>query len=89
MQQLTYLGVMYLLVPVLIVTGWFLLFPGMAPDRIAGHGGIWPMAVLHLVVAFFGTLFVIGHIYLATAGHTVTSNFESMVTGYHKEEENR
>ncbi|MCD6376080.1 MAG: hypothetical protein J7L94_11180 [Caldisericaceae bacterium] len=45
--------------------------------------GLWPMAILHVVFAYFLTLFTIGHIYLGTTGHTVTSNFKSMIEGYH------
>lgn len=60
-----------------------MLFPEFAPDKIYGMDGLWPMAILHVVFAYFLTLFTIGHIYLGTTGHTVTSNFKSMIEGYH------
>lgn len=83
MQQFTYLMIMYCLMPVLVVTGLLLLFPEYAPDKVLGAGGIWPMAVLHSVAAFFLTIFMVGHIYLATTGETVFSFFEIMFTGWH------
>ena len=83
LQQLTYISIMFLLMPLLIISGLFLLFPELAPQKIFGMDGLWPMAILHAVVAYFLTLFTIGHIYLGTTGHTVTSNFKGMIKGYH------
>jgi thiosulfate reductase cytochrome b subunit len=83
LQQLTYLQIMYLLMPVLIITGLFLLFPEYAPDKFLGAGGIWPMAIMHSVAGFFGSLFMIGHIYLATTGETPLANIKGMLNGWH------
>jgi len=84
LQQITYLGVMYFLMPILVVTGLFLQFPTLAPDKILGAGGIWPMAVAHSVGAFFLSIFMMAHIYLATTGDTVTALFKHMATGWHE-----
>jgi thiosulfate reductase cytochrome b subunit len=86
LQQLTYLSVMYLLMPILVITGLFLLFPEYAPDKFLGAGGIWPMAILHSISGFFGSLFMIGHIYLATIGDTPTANLKGMLNGWHNME---
>lgn len=83
LQQLTYVVIMFIFMPLLIISGLSLLFPELAPDQIFGMDGLWPMAILHAVVAYFLTLFTIGHIYLGTTGHTLTSNFKSMIEGYH------
>jgi thiosulfate reductase cytochrome b subunit len=83
LQQITYLQIMYVLMPVLIISGWFLLFPEYAPDKVLGAGGVWPVAILHSAVGFFGCLFMFGHIYLATTGDTVLANFKGMLTGWH------
>jgi thiosulfate reductase cytochrome b subunit len=83
LQKVTYIGTMYVMMPILMISGLFLLFPQLAPDEVLGMGGIWPMAILHLVSAFFLSLFMIGHIYLATTGESVTANFKSMFTGWH------
>jgi len=91
LQQITYLGVMYFLVPIIILSGWALLFPELAPDEILGMGGVWPMAIIHAIVGFLLTIFMIGHIYLGTTGEHPSEYFQAMITGYHsvhnKEEE--
>ncbi len=81
MQALTYAVLMYGWFPVLAGTGLMLLFPELAPARFLGWGGVWPAAVLHLTAGFAGTLFLLGHLYLATTGQTVLSHFEAMLTG--------
>ncbi|MBF0154625.1 MAG: cytochrome b/b6 domain-containing protein [Magnetococcales bacterium] len=81
LQQVTYLGVMFGLVPVLVVTGIMFLFPEYAPDRILDRGGIWPLALLHQAVAALLVAFLVGHIYLATAGETLLGEFHKMVFG--------
>ncbi len=83
LQQITYLGVMYFLVPIIILSGWALLFPELAPDEILGMGGVWPMAIIHAIVGFFLTIFMVGHIYLGTTGEHPSEYFQAMITGYH------
>jgi thiosulfate reductase cytochrome b subunit len=80
-QQLVYTGVMYILMPLSIVSGVLLIFPILAPERALGRPGLWPMAMLHLSVGYLLTLFVIIHIYLATTGETVFSLCREMFTG--------
>jgi thiosulfate reductase cytochrome b subunit len=83
LQRLTYFLIMFLAVPGIIITGWLLMFPELAPEQIMGMGGVWPMALLHITIGFFLNLFFIGHIYLATHGETATANFKSMINGWH------
>ncbi|GAB1371699.1 thiosulfate reductase cytochrome B subunit [Candidatus Kapaibacterium sp.] len=84
LQQLTYFAIMFFLLPVILISGWLLMFPELAPENVLGMGGVWPMAILHIVVGFFLSLFMFGHIYLATHGETPTANFKSMIDGYHE-----
>ena len=83
LQKLTYFGIMFFAVPAIIISGWMLMFPELAPEQILGMGGVWPMALLHISTGFFLNLFFIGHIYLATHGDTVGANFKSMINGWH------
>lgn len=83
LQKLTYFGIMFFAVPAIIISGWLLMFPELAPEQILGMGGVWPMALLHISTGFFLNLFFIGHIYLATHGDTVGANFKSMINGWH------
>lgn len=84
LQQLTYFGIMFFAFPIVIISGWFLFFPEYAPEEILGMGGVWPMVILHIVFGFFLSVFMFGHIYLATHGDTLLTNFISMFTGYHE-----
>jgi thiosulfate reductase cytochrome b subunit len=78
---------MYLLTPFLVASGLILLFPEVLPSSIFGVGGVWSAAVLHTIVSYFLTLFMFGHIYLGTTGHTIFSNFSSMFSGWETIEE--
>ncbi|MBF0447922.1 MAG: cytochrome b/b6 domain-containing protein [Magnetococcales bacterium] len=81
LQQLTYIAVMYLGIPTLILSGILLLLPEYAPDQFLGMGGIWPIAVLHYLVAIGLTAFLVSHIYLATVGETITHDLKKMING--------
>lgn len=83
LQQLSYFGIMFFMMPIIVVSGWLLLFPELAPENVLGMGGVWPMAIAHIVVGFFLSVFMFGHIYLATHGDKVSTNFISMFNGYH------
>ena len=85
LQRLTYLGVMYVLYPLVVVTGVVLLFPGVLPDRILGRPGTWWIAAAHYLFAAFATLFLLGHIYLATTGDRLSYLLSGMITGWHKQ----
>jgi len=84
LQQITYLNIMYILLPVIIISGWGLLFPETILDEFLGANGLFLTALVHTVTGFFLSLFMFGHIYLATTGHTVTSNFKAMLNGWHE-----
>jgi thiosulfate reductase cytochrome b subunit/nitrate/TMAO reductase-like tetraheme cytochrome c subunit len=87
MQQVTYLFIMGLFMPLIILSGLLLFFPALSPDEIFGMGGVWPMAILHIIVGFLLTVFMLGHIYLGTTGKTTGDLFKSMITGWHFVEE--
>lgn len=85
MQQVAYVGVMYGLVSALVMTGVLLLFPESIPDNLFGAGTILPIALAHTILSYFLALFLIGHLYLATTGHTPLSNYKTMINGVHLE----
>lgn len=84
LQQLTYLFIMFLLFPTIIITGFGLLFPETIIDEVFGTTGLFLTAILHTATGFFLSMFMFGHIYLALTGKTVTSNLKAMLTGYHE-----
>lgn len=81
LQRVTYLGLMYGWFPVVVLSGLLLMFPEAFPDRVLGWGGIWPVAAVHALAAFAGTLFLVGHVYLATTGSPWTEYLRSMIMG--------
>ncbi len=84
LQQMAYIAVMFLLMPILLVTGVFLLFPLWAPDSIMGAGGIWPMAITHTIAGFLASVFLMVHVYLGTSGETPVALFKNIITGWHE-----
>ncbi|MDP2825705.1 MAG: cytochrome b/b6 domain-containing protein [Sulfuritalea sp.] len=84
MQALIYWFIMYLAMPTLLLTGLIFMFPQFAPDRVFDMDGLLPVAVLHYLTGTVIVLFMIAHMYLGTTGHTVTTMFKTMITGWHE-----
>jgi thiosulfate reductase cytochrome b subunit len=86
LQKLTYLGVMYALMPLLIVSGWAFLLVPYLPETLFGIGSVWVVAMTHLTVAYLLVLFLLTHLYIITTGTTLFSNHRAMITGWHRED---
>jgi thiosulfate reductase cytochrome b subunit len=84
LQQFTYVIIMYLFIPLMVMTGLAFLFPTLIFNRVLGIPGIFLNDIIHVLTAFFCTMFMFIHIYFCTIGDTFTSNFKSMITGWHK-----
>jgi len=85
MQQKTYAMIMFVLLPLQIVTGLFLWEIKRFENYIEFMGGIRIINLLHVVLFFFFAAFVVGHMYLATLGHTPLAHVKAMFTGYEEE----
>ncbi len=84
LQQFSYVFVMYLFVPLVFITGFAMLFPNSIPTLILGGSGLHVTDFLHILSGFVITLFMLIHIYFCTIGKTATSNFRSIINGYHE-----
>ena len=82
LQQISYILIMYVALPLLFITGWALLFPEFILKRFLGFSGVFLSAQLHMVMGFLVSVFLIIHIYVSTMGRTPFSNFSSMVNGW-------
>ena len=82
LQRLAYLFVLVIINPLIWTTGWFYLFYGSWQDWGLGWLSLEYVALFHVIAAFMMLIFFIAHIYLATAGHTVTSHIKAMITGW-------
>lgn len=79
LQRVTYLAILNLLLPLLVVTGALL----WARERVPALAGLptRPLLVAHLLGAWLLGAFVIAHVYLTTTGRTPLGNLRAMVTG--------
>ncbi len=84
MQKMSYLLVMYVLMPIMIVTGLGLLYPEIIIEDVFGFSGIHLTALLHIISGFVLSVFLVIHVYFCTIGKTPVSNFKSMMTGWHE-----
>lgn len=84
LAALTYWAVMYLLLPVVLLTGLVFMFPQFAPDRVFGMDGLLPVAMLHYLSGAAVVMFMITHIYLGTMGRRLSSLYRMMITGWHE-----
>ena len=85
LQTLSYIGVMYGLMPLLIVSGWAFLLSSQLPETLFGIGTVWIVAVVHLLGSWMLLLFLLVHVYIITTGETPTTNLKAMLTGWHRE----
>jgi len=84
LQQVTYVGAMYVLIPVIMFTGWALLYPEVIPARFLWTSGLHLTDLFHITAAFLVSLFMFVHVYFCTIGKSPFSNFKSMINGYHE-----
>lgn len=83
LQKLSYVAAMYILLPLVIITGFAMLFPEINPESIFGIPGIYLTDLIHITIGFVLSIFMVIHIYFCTIGTTVWSHFNSMFTGWH------
>jgi len=83
LQKYTYIAAMYIVVPIVIITGYALLFPQFIIDKVYNISGILMTAVTHSAMGFFISIFLIIHIYIASIGKSPIENFKSMINGWH------
>lgn len=82
LQQVTYFGILNLLLPVQVLTGVGMLGLRFSPGLVERLTELGLLAPLHLVGAWLFAAFLVAHVYLTTTGHTVVSNLVAMITGW-------
>jgi thiosulfate reductase cytochrome b subunit len=83
LQKFAYWVVMYFFMPVMIISGIALMYPEMIIPNVLGVSGVFLTALVHTISGFLLTVFMLIHVYFSTMGKTPTSNFKSMITGWH------
>ncbi len=87
LQKLTYVLVMYAGLPLIIISGFGLMFPEITIVKLFGVSGFILTDILHITMGFLVTVFLVIHIYTCTLGAKPSSLFRGMLTGYHEPEE--
>ena len=87
MQKSAYLAVMFVLMPLVSLTGIFLMNVSPLRELVLMIGGLKILAVTHFLVACSLCAFLFTHVYLTTLGHTPLAHTKSMWTGWEEEEE--
>ncbi|MCF8348555.1 MAG: hypothetical protein K9G61_07045, partial [Bacteroidales bacterium] len=60
-----------------------LIFPEFIVPNVFGFSGIHLTGLVHIISGFGLSIFLCIHLYFCTIGKTPTSNFKSMIDGYH------
>jgi thiosulfate reductase cytochrome b subunit len=84
LQQFSYVLIMYIMVPIIAISGLGLLYPDMIPTNLLGISGLHLTDLFHIVAGFIISLFMFVHVYFCTIGKTPTSNFKGIINGYHE-----
>jgi len=85
LQKVSYVFAMYLGMPLLIISGIALMFPERISNTIFNISSLLFYDVLHLIVAFVLSIFIVIHLYTCTLGDKPGTLFKSMLNGYHEE----
>jgi thiosulfate reductase cytochrome b subunit len=87
LQKISYVAVLYFLMPLVIITGWAMIFPEMIIfDKIFGTSGLHFTDLLHILMGFILSIFMVVHIYLCTIGKPAGTHFRAMMSGWHHAE---
>lgn len=87
LQKISYVLAMYVGMPLIIITGFGMLFPEILIQQFFGVSGLLITDILHITIGFILSVFMIVHIYTCTLGDKPITLFKSMVSGYHEEHE--
>jgi thiosulfate reductase cytochrome b subunit len=85
LQKISYVAVMYVCMPLVIISGLGLMFPETILMQVFGLSGLALTDLLHLVMAFVLSIFLLIHLYTCTLGDKPGTLFKSMINGYHEE----
>jgi thiosulfate reductase cytochrome b subunit len=82
MQQITYLMVLNVLLPLQIITGVLMWGASRWPELVDRIGGLPFLGPFHTLIAWLFAAFILLHVYLTTTGHTPTAHIKAMMLGW-------
>lgn len=87
LQKISYVMVMFVGMPLIIITGLGLMFPSIMIADVFGISGMALTDYAHYIVGFVLSMFLVIHIYTCTLGEKPGTLFKSIINGYHEEHE--
>ncbi|MHB8898869.1 MAG: cytochrome b/b6 domain-containing protein [Thermoguttaceae bacterium] len=87
LQQLTYLALLNVLLPLQVGSGLLMWGASRWPQAAGAVGGLPVLGAVHTLGSYLFLSFLIAHLYLITTGHTPLSCLEGMATGFEELEE--
>lgn len=82
LQQVTYFGLLNVLLPLQVITGILMWGMQQWPNLATQMGGLPFLAPLHTMISWLLASFIVMHVYLTTTGPTPTANVKSMILGW-------
>ncbi len=82
LQQVTYLGVLNVVLPVQVATGVLIWKAQDWAGLVNRLGGLHGVATAHVLCAWVFGAFLVMHVYLTTTGRTPLSHLRAMVLGF-------
>jgi thiosulfate reductase cytochrome b subunit len=86
LQQVTYFGILNVLLPLQGLTGILMWGVQRWPGAANMFGGLPFLAPFHTLIAWTFAAFIVGHVYLTTTGHEPLEGIKGMVTGWEEVE---
>jgi len=86
MQKSAYLAIMFVLMPLIGLTGILLINVEPMRALVVMIGGLKILMAIHFLLACCLCAFLFTHVYLATLGHTAFAYIKPMWTGWEEEE---
>ena len=82
LQQVTYVGILNVLLPLQGLTGILMWGVQRWPGAADMLGGLPFLAPFHTLIAWTFASFIVGHVYLTTTGHEPLEGIKGMITGW-------
>jgi len=87
MQKSAYLAIMFVLMPLVSLSGILLMNVSPLRDLLLVAGGLKIIDAVHFLTSCSLCAFLFTHVYLTTLGHTPLAHTKSMWTGWEEDEE--
>jgi thiosulfate reductase cytochrome b subunit len=87
LQKLSYIFIMYIALPLIILSGVGLMLPDTVIEKMFGAEGYYLLDIMHIIMAIIISLFLIIHIYLGVIASKPTAGLRGIITGYTESEE--